>query len=59
MQRDQNEQLLTMPKLWQKEDLLRKEFVHWPIDRPGTGKEINSINMRAKYNFIQNFRAVC
>ena len=30
-----------MPELWQKENLVRTEFVHRSIDRLGTGREIN------------------
>ena len=32
-----------MPKLWKREDLVGTKFVHWSIDRPGTGQEIHRI----------------
>ena len=37
MQRGRNKQLLSMPKLWRKEDLVRTVFVHWSIDRQRLG----------------------
>ena len=36
-----NKQLLSTPKLWEKEDLVGTESINQSIYRPGTGQEIN------------------
>lgn len=43
-----NEELLSMPNLWHKEDLVRAEVVHWLIDSPGTGQVINKLKTSSK-----------